>query len=269
MTKIRTSIIAVALLGSALSAAPMGERYEKGYSYYSVATQSMNFQTSYTTSTGNTIETEATVSNPIYTLGSLYVINNGFDFMTEVSTTLIPQRANETTKTNGTTTQTNNADMMNNNIQALGVYKFTNEHRALFGATYNLASWKRYNIYVNGVAQATTTVVEQRSMSLAAQVGYAYEGYYMNNQIHVSFKGLAGLPIWSQTENTAANETFDGRGGYNLDLFVTAGYNLYNNTEAGVVVGYSQIKRDEAKKGSIAVPEDKIINTYLGVYVAF
>ncbi|QSZ40645.1 hypothetical protein GJV85_00430 [Sulfurimonas aquatica] len=175
----------------------------------------LNFKT-----TNDTIETDATSTNPLYTVGTLYETKSNFAYSSEISTTLIPQHADET-------------------------------------------------LTINGVDQQQG-VTEQRSMSVTAQIGYWYEGYYLNDSsLHLNFRAIAGMPIWDHTENTDSDTIFEGRGGYNADLVLSIGYTQLFGNELGVMLGYSKIIRNKMSSNSVTVPSGEITNTYLGAYLAF
>jgi hypothetical protein len=268
---IKNSIVILSVV-CATSLVADNDRYKSGYTYFSAYTTNMNYKSTYTSSggvnlnAGDKVKTDATSTNPVYATGGLYPINSTFSFSTEVSTTVIPQRADETLKVNATTTETNYADMLSNNIQGLVHYKFSKEHRLVFGANYNLSSWKRYKFIQNSV-NLNLGVTEQRSISLAAQAGYWYEGYM--DDLHITAKAIAGIPVYVHTENTDSDASFDNLGGYNADLYLSVGYKIYNENELGVLAGYSIIQRDGANSGIVHLPENTTTNTYLGIYVAF
>ena len=241
-----------------------------GYTYVNIASQCMTFTTSYTTKSGDLIETEARTSNPIYITGSLYRITDTLEYSTEISTTLISQRANENIKVNNQLVQKDYADMLTNNIQALGHYKLTPAHRVTFGAIYNLSSWKRYHFITPIGPESTEKVIEQRDMSLSLQAGYWYEGYHLqDSKLHLNFRSTIGLPIWSKTENTAADTTFSNRGGYGLNFQLYTGYEIYQHKEIGIMMAYSMVSKNSGKNGSAVIPKSQINNTFFGVYIAY
>ena len=250
------------------------DRYKKGYTYFSILTTKMNYTSNYTSSgggilnDGDKVKTDATSTNPVYVTGGLYPFNDSFDVSTEVSTTLTPQRAKETSKVNGSKAMTNYSDMLSNNIQLLCHYKITDAHRIVFGGTYNFSSYKRYKfVQANGV-NLNLGVTEQRSTSIALQTGYWYEGYY-DSKVHINFRALVGYGAWVHTENTDSDKTFNNNGGYNGDLYLSVGYELFTDKELGLLTGYSIQHRVGASSGHVHLPENTTTNLYLGVYVAF
>ncbi|QSZ43001.1 hypothetical protein GJV85_13100 [Sulfurimonas aquatica] len=272
MKKIRIILLVTLLLNITILNADtqLDLRKQNGYSYFTASTQCMNFSTDYTTVSGDNISTNASSNNQVYSTGSIFNLNNKFAFSTEVTTTLFPQRAYEQTSINGVLSQKNYADMMNNSLQGLGHYKFSDEHRVVFGSLYNISSWKRYKFIAPSGPESTSNVIEQRSMTLALQIGYWYEDYFLeDSKLHLSFRSLVGLPIWGTTENTSDDVVFSNRGGYNVDIVLNIGYPLYDNKEYGLMLGYSEINRDSAREGTIIVPKGNIQNTSIGLYVAF
>jgi len=260
MKKIVKLSLAAFLAAGTFAYADATKRYAQGYTYYNVSFQSMDFTTS---ASEKGFNSSASVDNPVYTIGGVYVINDTYDFSTELSTTLVPTRGTETVTINGVEAK-ENIEMLNNTIKGYVHYKFTNEHRVVGGLTYNLSSWKRYG------GNLVTNEIGQRSMSINMEIGYWYEGYFMpEDKLHVNFKAIGGMPVWDETENTSSNVTFSSRGGYNYNIAVNVGYEFFSGTETGLTMGYSELSRDKDSKDGTIVPEDTFETFYFGVYAAF
>ncbi len=260
--------IAIVLFGVQLYADK--SKYE--YSYFTAALQTMDFQTDLRMSDGTTYHSEATTNNPVYMTGALYNMIGDFALSYEIATTLVPISTDETFYKNGLQIQTEDTQMFNNSIEVLGQYKLTDNHRLVAGGTYSLNFWKRYNFSTD---PNSYYIIEQRDLSVMVSAGYWYEAFYLDSKLHTNFRALGSVPLWSETENTGEDVTFSNREGYQLSLSLHVGYDLFSDKELGLLLRYSHTYRERAHSYStkrareVYVPEEKIGNTYIGLYYLF
>jgi len=236
--------------------------YYRGYNYISVGVQQIHYEERITLSDGTYVKSSADASSPVYISGSLIRINDKYDFSIDISSTLLPSQIDEKWYADGAYVQKNKFDALITNMQFLGHYKVTDNHRLLFGALYKLDSFKRYDFRdTNGnpILDATTGaklgLTEERVATLYAAIGYGYESAPFGVKNGFRFKGelIYAHALWSDATNTGFTEvSFDSINSYKVSASGYVGYTVYKNIEVGCFLSYS---REE--KNGVDVADDQ------------
>ncbi|MCK9372339.1 MAG: hypothetical protein M0P91_04020 [Sulfuricurvum sp.] len=238
------------LLAPLLAAVSLGagERYYDGYSYVGIGFENAAYQETVFIPNLGSVKSKAVVSSPVYSSGTLVKVNERYDFSLDFSSTLLPSKTTENWDSPSGALQRNDYDLLTNNAMILAHYKITPQHRIVAGPNYTLNTFKRYTwVQLDPRIAIPVGVIEERSASLSATLGYWYE----NNTAALEgwrIKGhaLLGLPVWQQTNNTASggDVVFNDIGGYNTDVSLYAGYALFKGLEIGAFVGGNYQKRN-------------------------
>jgi hypothetical protein len=228
-----------------------------GYSYMAVGFNSVTYKEHVTTQKGNVVDSKAETTDVYYLTGGLVRIGEKIDFSYDLASTLYPNDVTEDVYENGVY-QSNKADILLNNMTYLLHYKLTPNHRIVCGGTYILNTYKRFD-FMNAPSQG---VVEERSASIAADIGYWYESAPAGKRgVRITAKALLGLPIWQKTTNTNTTAIdFDDTEGYNADASIWLNYTVYPGLEVGLMTGYSYMLRQGGgpKKGIVNNEEKNI-----------
>jgi len=266
--------VAVFILSSSLVsyAADKDERSFDGYSYLAIGYAKTNYkEKSSLKINGKNVETDVTVSSPIYYSGGLFKVTDKYDFSIDAKSTLVANSSEETWSA-GVNLQENEFDATLNDIQILAHYKFTNKHRLVLGGGFSLNTFKRYDYQalVTGI-NAPIGVVEERVADLAVRAGYVFESATAAYRgFRYRFNAIASKPIWIQASNTYITEKqFDDTDGYAFEIGGYAGYALINGAELGVFASYSYQKLDGGKDVSNGIvtewPENELQTTSIGL----
>jgi hypothetical protein len=227
----------------------------RGYNYVSVGMEQVQYEEDITLSSGAKVHSKAHSSSPVYISGSLVRVNKTFDFSIDISSTLLPAQVDEKWYINGDFVQQNQFDALITNMQFLGHYKFTNNHRLLAGLMYKLNSFKRYafkdengNLILDNTTGAKIGLTEERVATLYAAIGYGYESAPFARKKSIRYKCdlLFAKAIWNEATNTGFNKVvFNSTNSYKFIGSGYIGYTIYKNVELGCFVNYSK----EQKKG--------------------
>jgi len=247
-------LIITTLMSPHLSVA--NEAMYDGYSYMAIGLNSVTYQEHVIIQSGDTVSKVQT-TDVYYLTGGLIRFAEKIDFSYDLASTLYPNDATEDFYANGVYLS-NQADILLNSMTYLLHYKFTPNHRIVAGGSYILNTFKRFD-FMNSPTQG---VVEERSASLTADIGYWYESSPAAIKgLRFTFKALLGLPIWQKTTNTnTITIDFDNTDGYNADTSIWLNYTLYPGLEVGLMTGYSYMLRHGGgpKKGIVNGVEKNI-----------
>jgi len=220
----------------------------RGYNYISIGMEQVQYEEDITLSNGLKVHSKATASSPVYISGSLMRVNDTFDFSIDISSTILPTQVDEKWYADGSLAQQNKFDALITNMQFLGHYKFTNNHRLLAGVMYKLNSFKRYdfrdengNPILDADTGAKIGLTEERVATLYAAIGYGYESTPFAKPDSFRFKLdlLAAHAIWNEATNTGFERVvFDSINGYKLSASGYVGYTIYDNVELGCFLTY-------------------------------
>ncbi len=242
-----------------------------GYSYFSIGMQNTKYEENIVLSGGQKVHSSANATSPVYISGSLIRINNKFDFSMDLLSTLLPTETDEKWYLDGVYTQQNKFDATITNMQFYGHYKFTDNHRIVFGPTYSLNSFKRYtfkdangNIILDNVTGARLGLTEERVANLRFAVGYWYESapHGRVHQIRYRFNATFGHTVWTQATNTGFEKvSFDTINSYELQSSAYAGYTIFKGLEIGAFAAYSRQEKtttDVASDGHTKWPKNTL-----------
>jgi len=242
-----TPLIASLFLPSTLSA---NEKSYDGYSYIAIGINHTTYKERVTTQSGTSVHSKASTTDTYYMTGGLVRFNKDIDFSYDLASTLYPNNLTEDVYLNGTY-QPNHATILLNHMSYLLHYKLTPNHRIVAGGSYILNTFKRFD-FMNLPTQG---MVEERSASVTADIGYWYESIPAAVKgFRFTFKALLGLPIWQKTTNTNTTSIdFSNPDGYNADTSIWIHYTMQPGWELGWVTGYSYMLRegDGPKEGSV------------------
>jgi len=262
-------LILTTLLPLAVFANAEGEKYSS-YNYFSIGSENIAYNEDITTSSGDVVHSEAKATSPVYLSGMLGRVNDTFDFSIDMSSTLLPTQASETWNVNSALAQQNQFDAMISSMQILGHYKMDNKNRVVFGPTYKLNSFKRYNFkdqYGNTLLDsdgAKLGLIQERVATLYATVGYWFESgpHASADTIRYKLNAVFGLPIWNSASNTGFEKvTFNSTNGYKFEGNAYMGYPIYKGLELGLFAGYSYQKKsgtDVASDGHTKWPANNL-----------
>ncbi len=238
----------VLCLAYASESTPQTTENYRGYNYISIGMEQIQYEEDITLSTGVKVHSKARASSPVYISGSLIRVNDTFDFSIDISSTLLPKQVNEKWYTDGNLAQQNKFDALITNMQFLGHYKITDNHRILAGIMYKLNSFKRYdfkdengNPILDTNTGAKIGLTEERVATLYAAVGYGFEStpFAKPNSIRYKFDLLAAHAIWNEATNTGFERVvFDSINAYKFSASGYIGYTIYNNVELGCFLNY-------------------------------
>ncbi|MFB9934725.1 hypothetical protein ACFFLZ_12550 [Photobacterium aphoticum] len=237
-------VCAVLSLGVA-PVAVAAETPDYGYSYLTMGVENITYQEAFLGSGGAV--SDVTTSSPVLNTGGLYYVNDKFDFSIDALATFTPLGATERWEDNqGKAYQQNQFEYLRTSTNILVHYKWRDDVRVVFGPSLTYQTYKRYGLkglngYQNPVFREGDTW-EEKSTDIFMDAGIAYDSGTLFNaeKWRVSGRWIAGIPIWSVTENTKfENVSFDDFG-FRTSLEATLSYEVMKGLHLGwfVMLGY-------------------------------
>ncbi|MCX6073099.1 MAG: hypothetical protein NTY39_02135 [Campylobacterales bacterium] len=278
-------ILSLAGMATVLSAE---SKFFDGYSYGGIGFENTTYQESGTSATYGHIKSKATGTSPVYTTGNLVRVNDKYDFSLDFSSTLLARELSETWTRNGAALQSTNMDVTINSMRLLGHYKLDDKNRIVFGPSYSLNSFKRFNFkdtnpndtyLVNGVSiplnvdDTDGLLTEERVATLFATFGYWYESAPVAtpNTFRFKLNALCSQPIWNSASNTGfEGVSFSSLSGYKMDINGYVGYPIMKGLELGMFVGYQyQRKIGDDKSQGIVWPDNTLQTIQAGLLASW
>ncbi|WP_318462718.1 hypothetical protein [Photobacterium leiognathi] len=242
-----------------------------GYSYFSLGMENTTYKEKNFCYEGKCYNNSSpTVTSPTINSGGLYVINDTWDFSIDALGTFSPSHVEE----NWSNGQKNQFEYIKAATDVLLQYKLTPQWRVVAGPSLSYQTYKRYGRGDN------SGVWEEKTTDIFVNAGFAYDsGALINNNWHIYMTAKAGIPAYSNTENTRVFgekfSTFGFRssisGGISYQLLKGVNVGLYSQlsyehrNEDGPKM-YKTEKIDGHTKGYFAtLPEAEIINFSAGL----
>lgn len=248
-----------------------------GYSYFTMGLESVTYKERFSEK-GESFESTATALSPVINTGSLTSVNEMFDFSIDALATFSPSSVDEEWSNSQGVYQRNKFEYIKASTNVLLHYKVTPEWRVIAGPSMSYQTYKRYqNQNENSVYYGTW---EESSTDIFLDMGIGYDSgsLHAESPWHSHLRMIVGLPVWSQTTNTAIDGvTFNDSGfrtnidggisyrvmkGLHLGWYVMAGYEK-RNVEGPVFWGH-----DTNGKTLVAtLPEAETISFSTGLQV--
>ena len=248
--------------------------HESGYSYLTMGVENITYQEAFMGSGGAV--SDVSTSSPVLNTGGLYYVNEKFDFSIDALATFTPMGSTEQWEdSQGRAYQQNQFEYLRTSTNILVHYKWRDDIRFVFGPSLTYQTYKRYGLkglngYENPVFREGDTW-EEKSTDIFVDVGLAYDSgsLFHSDKWRISGRWIAGVPIWSVTENTKfENVSFDDFGfrtslegtlsyevmkGLHLGWFVMLGYEFRAESDPQVVQFMDS--QGEWKQGTAWLPE--------------
>ncbi|PSB78407.1 hypothetical protein [Photobacterium damselae] len=267
--------LSLLLIASCIPSIVHAENQEnEGYSYFSLGMENTSYKEFYSKSNSS-----VSVTSPTINTGGLYSINNKWDFSIDALGTFSQNHSNEHWN-NG---QKNQFEYIKAMTDVLLQYKLTPQWRIVAGPTLSYQTYKRYG-RDSSTESIFTGVWEEKTTDIYANVGIAYDSGNLYNNWHYYVQAKAGIPLYSQTENTATelNGVTFNTFGYRSSLSGGISYRLMKGIHLGLFTALSYEYRQEdgpkftgviiesnGKKQAMdaTLPEAQIINFSAGIQV--
>jgi hypothetical protein len=237
------------------------------YNYIAFGFESINYQENGTKSSGESFASDSTADSPVYISGSLIRINDIFDFSIDTASTLFPTASDEVWYQDGQLASTDKLETIISSMKFLGQYKYTDNHRIVLGAKYDLNLYKRHtykdvdggDVYDNDGNKIALT--EELISTLSLTTGYIYESApHSSGGFRIKLSAIVGKPIWRNASNTGFKDiTYDSTSGYGCEFGGYIGYQIIKGLEIGYFADYDyQVKSSSDKKEGVIWPENKL-----------
>ncbi|PWI32974.1 hypothetical protein DI392_11705 [Vibrio albus] len=251
MSKISKVIVLVLFFSSVAQSYEIEEDY--GYSYFTVGMENVTYEESY-----SGITSSVTTTSPILNTGGLFHVNDKFDFSMDAMATFSPSESTEAWKdSSGALMQENSYDYSNAETRVLLHYKYTPEWRILVGSSFRYQSYTRSDLrgingYNNPVfLEGSTWKESSTDVTLDAGVSYDNGSLSGDNKLRTSFKFVAGIPVWSCTENTRLSGGDFSYFGYHTMLEGNISYEMIKGLYLGWYINMKYEKRFESDSESV------------------
>ncbi len=260
-------LLTALMLSSLFGQHSLEESFSKknSYSYGVIGLEVLNYKESiFARSLGKQLNSEVTITSPVYMTGSYTIINKDFAFSIDAISTLIMNSDDEKWHLGGNLSQTNQAAAMLSDLKLLLHYNLkANKHKFLFGPILTNFSMERYEWKQNGKKIKGVGLSKESVTTLFLNLGYKYENtpFYSPKKFRYSIAGLIGKPIFRKASNTQFEKVdFDTLSGYTYEINSYIGYKIFKQVELGVFLDYSFTKKDKThrKSNGTAWPENEL-----------
>lgn len=213
------------------------------YSYFTVGSE----QVSYKENIGS-INSSADVSNLMINSGGLYDINDTYAFSIDALASFYSDIATETWLQNGYIIQQNDFEYQQASTNVLLHYKLTPSLRLVAGGGFSLMTYTRTGLDLitpNGEVYKSG-VIQEKSNEFYLDAGMAYESGNLNKQWRYGVKATMGVPVWTETTNSAyQNMTFE-HSGYRANIESNASFRIIDGLHFGVYARVAYMQRDSS-----------------------
>jgi len=216
-------------------------KYES-YNYIGFGVESLSYVEN-PIKNGIQYKTSVEVNSPVYTSGSLINAGDHFDFSIDAASTLTPTQGDEQVQNTDTSyvVQENKFDAMVSDLKILVHYKVNNNHRLVFGPSYEMFSMKRHSFSIPNIELNQETIA-----TLNGTVGYWYENApFSNGGMRFKTSVLYGVPMWRDATNTSSEElSFNSTNGYFANWSGYVGFEMTKGLELGFFGEYTFTKKE-------------------------
>ena len=237
------------------------------YNYMSFGFENITYQEKGILSNNKSFLSDSTIDSPVYLSGSLVRMDGAFDFSIDTASTLFPTSSDESWTQDGVLVSTDKLESIISSLKILIQYKYTNNHRFVFGPKYDLNLYKRHtyrddegnSVYDDSGNKIALT--EERVAALSFFSGYIYESApHSNGSYRIKISILGGKPIWRNVTNTGFKDiSYDTTVGYSYELGGYFGYEIIKGMEIGIFADYDyQIKTGGNKQDDVIWPENEL-----------
>lgn len=226
------------------------ENYES-YNYIGFGVETLTYKEMGTLSNGKSFKSSVTVNSPVYTSGSLIKANDKFDFTIDAASTLAPSQGDEKWQYGEYLAQKNKFDAVMSELKILIHYKITDNHRFVFGPSYDMFTMKRHT-YINpadGTEKLqdgnSISLNEERISTLFGTAGYWYESKpFSSDGMRIRANLGYAKPLHRTAANTSTEEViFNSTTGYKVDAGAYLGFEVTKGLEVGFFGNYSFVKK--------------------------
>ncbi|MEZ8094851.1 hypothetical protein C9I94_13250 [Photobacterium swingsii] len=214
---------------------------KEGYSYFTLGLESVTYQEKFSDQ-GETFQSDATALSPVINTGSLTRVNDMFDFSIDALATFSPGSVDEEWSNSQGIYQRNKFEYIKASTNVLIHYKVTPQWRVVAGPSMTYQTYKRYqNQSENSIYYGTW---EESSTDIFLDAGVAYDSgsLHADSPWHSYFRVVAGVPMWSQTTNTAIDGMTFNDFGFRTSIDGGISYRLMKGLHLGwfVMAGYEK-----------------------------
>jgi len=273
-------ILLSAVGATMLSTACLGadEELYDSYNYIGFGVENVTYKEMGTLDDGTSFHSSVTVNSPVYTSGSLINTGNYFDFSIDAASTLSPTQGDEKWQYGDYLVQENKFDAVLSNLKILIHYKINDNHRFVFGPSYDMFTMKRHT-YINPADGSeklkdgnSISLNEERISTLFGTAGYWYESSpFSNGGMRIRANVGYSQPMWREAANTSSEEVvFSTTTGYKVDAGAYLGFEITKGLEIGFFGNYDYVKKSggdslEINGETVTWPENDLETFRYGV----
>lgn len=266
-----------AVMISTTSLVANSDQYDS-YNYIGFGVENVTYKEMGTLDDGTSFKSSVTVDSPVYTSGSLIRARDSFDFSIDAASTLSPTQGDEKWQHGDYLVQENKFDAVLSELKILVHYKISNNHRFVFGPSYDMFTMKRHT-YINPADGSeklqdgnSISLNEERISTLFGTAGYWYESSpFSNGGMRIRANIGYSQPMWREAANTSSEEViFNSTTGYKVDAGAYLGFQMTKGLEIGFFGNYGFVKKEggdslEVGGETITWPENDLETFRYGV----